>query len=171
MELITPRLRLISASADMLRAALRDDSELGGMLSARVAAEWTEFGAPVFDYVLKQLEAHPEQQDWWTYFPVTRNHPTLIGSGGYKGPPDEDGFVEIGYEIAPTYRNHGFATEMARTLIDHAFSHPGVQGILAHTLAEKNASVAVLSHSGFQKSDELPDEEEGTIWKWQLLRP
>jgi RimJ/RimL family protein N-acetyltransferase len=72
----------------------------------------------------------------------------LIGPGGYKGRADEEGAVEIGYAIVGKYRGQGLATEAARGLIDHAFSHEHVRRVDAHTLAEPNASVRVLRRPG-----------------------
>lgn len=57
---------------------------------------------------------------WGTYLFLLRDGSSLVGSGGYKGPP-RDGVVEVGYEIAPEYRNQGFAAEAKRALIGHSF--------------------------------------------------
>ena len=95
----------------------------------------------------------------------------LVGSGGYKGPPTEQGMVEIGYEIAEAYRGRGFATEMAQLLVQKALEAPEVQLVQAHTLAEENASVKVLRKCGFQHVETLSDPDEGDVWRWELKRP
>jgi hypothetical protein len=44
----------------------------------------------------------------------------------------------------------------------------GVTLVSAHTLAEENASVAVLRKSGFTRTTEILDPDEGAIWRWEL---
>jgi RimJ/RimL family protein N-acetyltransferase len=93
----------------------------------------------------------------------------LIGNCGYKGPPKE-GVVEIGYEVAELYRGQGFATEIATALIEHAFSDHRVEQILAHTLAEENASVHILRRCGFRFGGNIDDPDDGPVWRWSLPR-
>ena len=94
----------------------------------------------------------------------------LVGSGGFKGGPDPDGVVEIGYEIASEYWNRGFGTQAARGMVDMAFSHAEVQAVMAHTLAEKNASNRILEKLGMQFVTEIVDPNDGPIWRWQVSR-
>ena len=67
----------------------------------------------------------------------------LVGSGGYKGPPVSRE-VEIGYEIAPGYRRKGYATAATLLMTQHAFETGLVDAVVAHTVAEENASTRVL---------------------------
>ncbi len=94
----------------------------------------------------------------------------LIGSGGYKGKADDAGVVEIGYGIAPAYRNRGLATEAAQGLVDYAFSQPHIKYVDAHTLAEVNPSTKVLEKIGLKNIESLTDPDEGEIWHWRLER-
>lgn len=116
------------------------------------------------------MNAQPQALSWWTHFPILQQNNTLIGSGGYKGPPDETGWVEIGYELAPRYRGQGLATEFAQLLVEKAWKSSEVQGILAHTLGEENASGAILKKMGFARTQILTDSEVGIIWCWELAR-
>ena len=95
---------------------------------------------------------------------------TLAGLGGYKGPPDPQGMVEIGYQIYEPYRNQGLATEAANGMINRAFEHPDVNLVQAHTLAEENASVRVLKKCGMVFTGAFDDPDDGPIWQWQLPR-
>lgn len=166
----TDHLLLISCNPEMLEQALAGNEALAGYLKVSVPAQWTEFGAAALSYVLGKLKGSDAAKNWWTYFPIHKQDNTLIGTCGYKGPPDEQGEVEIGYEIAEPYRNKGLATELAKGLMDNAFRLNGVTSFLAYTLGELNASTRVLTKCGFQKTDVIEDEEEGTIWKWELKR-
>jgi RimJ/RimL family protein N-acetyltransferase len=55
-------------------------------------------------------------------------------------------------------------------MIDYAFAHEEVKAVIAHTLAEKNASNSVLQKVGMKFIAEVDDPEEGKIWRWQISR-
>ncbi len=52
-------------------------------------------------------------------------------------------------------------------LIEGARSR-GVTTVIAHTLAELNASTRVLANHGFTKTDTIEDSDDGALWRWQL---
>jgi RimJ/RimL family protein N-acetyltransferase len=117
--------------------------------------------------MVKEME---EEQGWWTFLPVLTTENKIIGTCGYKGAPNEAGEVEIGYEVADAYQGRGFATKMAGLLVEKAWQHPKVKTILAHTLAEKNASCRVLEKNGFTFIQSIHDPDDGEIWRWELKR-
>jgi [ribosomal protein S5]-alanine N-acetyltransferase len=86
--------------------------------------------------------------------------------GGFKGAPDQEGMVEIGYGISPAYRNNGYASEAAEALVRFALSRPEVRIVRAHTLPEPNASTRVLERCGMQRLGEHVDPEDGLVWRW-----
>ncbi|MBL7977581.1 MAG: GNAT family N-acetyltransferase [Bacteroidetes Order II. Incertae sedis bacterium] len=97
---------------------------------------------------------------------VHRTEKSLVVNGGFKGAPSNECIEEIGDEVVPAYRNLGMATEFADALIQHAFSYKEVNKIMAHTLAEENASVRVLKKRGGEFIQPLHDPEESEIWQW-----
>jgi RimJ/RimL family protein N-acetyltransferase len=94
----------------------------------------------------------------------------LIGEGGFKGKPEEEGVVEIGYALVPEYRRRGFATEAARGLTDYAFSHPEVKIVQAHTLTDGTASINVLKKLGMKFISTAHDPDEGEVLRWRTER-
>lgn len=161
---------LVQCNKEILHAAINGDEELSKILNCKVSDNWSEFSTDIFPYVLNMISKKPEEQAWWTYFPIHKKDNQLIGSGGYKGGPTDEGTVEIGYEIAAEYRNQGFATELAISLITHAFKHDHIKVIYGHTLANENASTRVLLKCGFKLVEELEDPNDGKVWKWELIR-
>ncbi len=137
-----------------IRDELHDD--VGTGLNKALGA--LEEENPVLEGVVK-LFVHPRGR-------------SLVGNGGFTGDPDDSGVVEIGYEIAPEHRNRGFATEAARAMIGYAFAHADarVAAVVAHTLAETNASNAVLRKAGMSFVAEVDDPEVGKVWRWRISR-
>lgn len=163
-------IQLINCDPEILKTILEGNDQLSQKYDWIVPHNWSTFGMSIFEYALKKITEKPLDQKWWTYLPILKSTNTLIGSCGFKGPPDEYGRVEIGYEVSESFQNKGYASEMARQLIAIAFDQPEVQSVIAHTLAEENASVAVLKKNNFNFELELEDEEEGTIWRWKRPR-
>jgi len=94
----------------------------------------------------------------------------MVGIGGYKGNPDTNGMVEIGYSIANSYQNKGLGTQSAKILIDRAFKNQEIKLVRAHTLAYKNPSTRILQKVGMKRIAELEDLEDGTIWRWEIQK-
>jgi RimJ/RimL family protein N-acetyltransferase len=116
------------------------------------------------------VAADPDRVRWGTRLFVLEEPRTLVGWGGFKGPP-RDGVVEFGYAIAPAWEGRGLATEAARAMLREAFAEDHVTAVIAHTLAERNASVRVLEKTGFALDGESTDDDVGTVWRFRLDRP
>ena len=164
----TDRLSLICCDKKILKALVEEDPAIAELLQVQVPVKWTEFGAPAFKYSLEKISADAEEENWWTWLPVYKNENMLIGSGGYKGKPTNDGMIEIGYEVAEAYRRRGFATEIARALIANGLKDARVKMIQAHTLPEENASGKVLKNCGMKWIEEIIDPEDGKLWCWEM---
>jgi RimJ/RimL family protein N-acetyltransferase len=139
-----------------LRAA---EGLCGFVVSDEVSSVW-----------LERLRAAPRDlpDPWACGFGVEhRAEGLVIGSGGFKGPPDADGAAEIAYGVLPAYQGRGFATELAAALTQFALATPGVRVVRAHTLPEPNASTRVLSKCGFHRAADVVDPEDGPVWRWE----
>ncbi|HEX8140420.1 MAG TPA: GNAT family N-acetyltransferase [Pyrinomonadaceae bacterium] len=168
----TERLLLIPCELRHFEAILGDQRELARMLKVSLDEDWLGFKAArdAMSYSYEYLKTHPSALGWWMYLIVHKADRTLVGLGGYKGPPDEHGMVEIGYSLSSRYRLRGLATEAARALVDHAFSHAQVKRVDAHTLPERNGSVRVLEKLGMKQAGVGHDPDEGEVWHWTLGR-
>lgn len=168
--IITSRLTLIPAAVAQLQAELSSRSELETLLGARVPASWPPlyFDEDALRYSLRAIENNPGTERWWFHYFILRGAEgdTLIGAGGYKGPPAH-GFVEIGYSILPEYQRYGFASEATGGLVAHAFSHAGVESVRGETLPELVASIGVLRKCGFAF---VGDGSEPGVIRFELTR-
>lgn len=171
MTVVTERLRLEPATLEHLRIFAEDGQiALGRALGVEVAEGWA--GPEALQALSRSadfLVSNPDAADWWVHLFLHEADGRLIGMGGYKGAPS-GGRLEIGYEFAPGYRRQGLATEVARGMIDHAFAQPDVDHVVAHTLAEDNASTRVLKRVGMRFDEAVDDPEDGAIWRWRVDR-
>jgi ribosomal-protein-alanine N-acetyltransferase len=161
--------KLIPCDDTIFDAIKMGDDVLAQVIGANVPKRWTEF-RDAFTPAYKKWKEHPPLRDWWTYLIVHRSDNQLIGTCGYKGEPDLNGTVEIGYEIKSNYRNKGFGTEVARILTENAMASKLVKRVIAHTLPFENASTAVLRRAGYTMVQEVEDDAEGLAWKWEFVQ-
>lgn len=124
---------------------------------AQVSPEW-----------LARVRASTAADPWTHAFRIKDRHSdAVVGTCGYKGPPDSQGVVEIAYGVDPDYQGRGYATEAARALVDFAFDNDGVRIIRAHTLSDNRASEQVLIKCGFFHVGEVVDPEDGLVQRWE----
>jgi RimJ/RimL family protein N-acetyltransferase len=132
------------------------------------------FGMPVAPGYLDFPEALSRTRDelvngmpseWYSHLIIDVDTNTVVGFGGYKGPPT-DGEVEIGYSVAPSRQRRGHATAAAQHLIEQARA-AGVTRVCAYTLPESNASTRVLTRCGLTMTEVVEDAEEGYVWRWE----
>jgi RimJ/RimL family protein N-acetyltransferase len=104
---------------------------------------------------------------WGAFLAVDPESRLVVGTCGYKGPPDADGAVEIAYFTFPAHEGRGYATAMAGHLATLAGAPPPARTVRAHTLPERNASVRILEKLGFAHLGEVVDPEDGPVWRWE----
>jgi RimJ/RimL family protein N-acetyltransferase len=172
----TARLVLIPATADTLRAELEGIPALAAALAAEVPEEWPPdlYDENATRWSLAALERDPGFAVWGLYY-VARsvdggNHLRVIGTGGFKGPPDASGTVELGYAILASHRRRGYAREAVDGWLARAFADPHVNLVIAHTLTELVPSIAVLRSAGFSFAGRGDDPDEPNAVRYELDR-
>ncbi len=165
----TPRLSLVPVWPAAIEAFFKSRAELSALLKAEVPEDWPVFPEGMA-YWQRQTDSLINNAGWYGYFFIHRQDNRVIGDGGFKGPPDASGEVEIGYALIQGYRHRGLAGEAARALAAWAFAHPEVTAIKAETLAEGRESIRLLQTLGMEFGSERRDAEEGRIFLWRLSR-
>ena len=157
-SLQTARLELRPGAARALRAELESPQALGTALAVDVPPTWPPelYDADAVRWTLEQLGDRPDGGPYGFYYlilrpdePAGRTTGTLIGVGGFKGPPDEHGEVELGYGVLPEYQRRGYASEAVGAWLALAFTDPRVRTGAGQTLASLTPSIGVLEKTGF----------------------
>lgn len=165
----TTRLQLLPCTLKFFEAVLQGNEALAQLLGADVPEDWTEFPEMVL-VAYDKMRNDPALLGWFFYLAVHRADNRLIGTASFKGRPDANGVVEIGYEVSVAYREQGYATEIAQTLIRFAFSHSQVTKVIAHTEEEYNAAVKVLQKAGMRFAGAVHGADAGELWRWEITR-
>ncbi len=170
MAIETVRLQMIPYTPDQLLALIDDVPEFERKIGLTAAKGLRDFivSDEVSPAWIEGLRASSGPDPWTYGFAVVdRESRSVIGSAGFKGPPDDEGMVEIAYGIVPDYEGRGYATEAAAALVDFAIEDSRVRLIRAHTLPTANASTRVLTKCGFEHSGEIVDPDDGLVWRWE----
>jgi ribosomal-protein-alanine N-acetyltransferase len=161
-----PQVELVAATVPDLEALALDRPGFAVRMGSPAPGGWPQFPESV-GFTIQRLSARPQEHEWWMHFFFVNG--LLVGSGGYVGPP-RDHEVEIGYEIAPGFRGKGYGLGAAAALVEQAFRTRQVKAVIAHTVATEGASTRVLARLGFVNEAEVPDPQQGAIWRWRLTR-
>jgi ribosomal-protein-alanine N-acetyltransferase len=173
MAIETVHLRLLPYSPEHLLALIEGEERFEegfGLPAAEVLRAFlaSEEVSPAW---LASLRTSVAADPWVHGFAVVhRERGSVIGSAGFKGPPDDEGMVEIAYGIVPAFQGRGYATEAAQALVAYAFGSGRVSLVRAHTLSTPNASTRVLAKCGFHFVGEVEDPEDGRVWRWERAR-
>ncbi len=155
MQIQTENLTLVLQSTEEVLAWV---DSLDAATRAEISPDW-----------LARIHTSTSPDPWTHGFAMMyRASGTKIGSCAYKGPPDADETVEIGYGVDPEYQGRGFATEATKALVEHAMSSDQVRVVRAHTRLEGKASMRVLEKSGFKCFGEVVDPEDGLVLRWEI---
>jgi len=150
----TKNLKMVLQTLEEARAEVEAMSPAD---KAHLSADW-----------LARLRTLTSADPWTLGFSlVHRDSDTVVGSAGFKGPPEADGVVEISYGVNLDHQGKGYATEAAQALTTYAFSSGKVRQVRAHTRPEPNASTRVLAKCGFRRVGEIIDPEDGLVWRWE----
>lgn len=173
-DITTPRMRLVPATEERLRACLLPHDQFAVTTGWQVPQDWPakHWDEGAVTWLLNRIAEAPETATWGARFVLlpTTPTPTLIGTVGVYGPPDESGTVEIGYGIVEHLHRRGYGTEAAAGLINWLWRDPRVKTIIAHTLPADPASSGVLRRNGFTAAGIINRPPDGDIERFELHR-
>ncbi len=168
----TDRLRLIPLSYSQLKKYLRADNllenELGLSGTGRVIAEQVKGMVDHFTLPgIKQASGNNYLfRTFWIAVDKMQNR--IVAELGFKGEPDVNGEIEIGYGTMPDQEGKGYMTEAVSGLVRWAEQREDVNGILAETHMDNIASIRIVQKNGFGQFDQ---KKEMLWWRKSTLSP
>ncbi len=97
---------------------------------------------------------------FWTIIDKVQN--CMVGDLCFKGPPNENGEIEIGYGTYPAFQGKGYMTEAVNQMAQWAFRQENVKSIIAQTDPSNSASQRILENNDFLN---LGQSDEYINWK------
>ncbi|MFD2042933.1 GNAT family N-acetyltransferase [Ornithinibacillus salinisoli] len=148
MELQTQRLRIVPCTEELLSIILTTEEYKIG---------------PHITMYLEALKDDSSLLGWGVWFVLDKEYNTIIGDIGFKGKPNSENIVEIGYGMVPSVRSKGYATEAVKKIIEWAFSFENVNIVVAECRDDNVPSIRVLEKLQMKKIG-----SENNLLKWQL---
>jgi RimJ/RimL family protein N-acetyltransferase len=108
-----------------------------------------------------QVAEDPGSARWIARAAVAEPADVVVGYGGFHGPPDQAGMVEMGYSVAPEFRRQGYGRAIVTELLGRAAAEPEVRVVRATISPGNTASLATIDGFGFAEVGEQWDEEDG----------
>jgi RimJ/RimL family protein N-acetyltransferase len=161
---------IIAASFDSLDAEDAGGAELARLLGVEAPPSWPpQFNGPeTRDWIRGLMRRHPDEPGYASWYLIANGE--LVGAIGYKGPPDADGMVEIGYAVVDERHRRGYASAGVELITKRALADPRVRTIAAETLPDGVASQGVLLKAGFARTGSRIDPDDGEVWRYELKR-
>jgi RimJ/RimL family protein N-acetyltransferase len=154
-------LDLVSVGSDFVRAVLAGDiQEAERSSGVKLPEGWERSAESTLNYRLMQMEGDPATQPWLLHLIVIRETAQMAGYVTFHGPPEDRGWVEIGYQVEPEYRRKGYASEAAMAMFSWA-AEQGVQRFRASVSPDNEPSLAMVQRMGFNRTGEQWDDIDG----------
>src|SRR6478736_3809887 len=136
-------------SSQLVRAVLQKEWTVARhLLGTPFPLEWRDDGWQWLEWQASRGESDERFIVWGTRlaFPVTvdvgADSGPVVAEVGFHGPPDSEGWVEIGYRVVAEYRRRGLAEEATAALLAWAVAH-GVTGVRASVSPDNAASIGL----------------------------
>ncbi|MFE0133448.1 GNAT family N-acetyltransferase [Streptomyces sp. NPDC059037] len=113
------------------------------------------------EMVTKAYGSGVHRPEWGMFALVRVADEVAVGGMGFHGPPDEEGTVEVGYDLAVGARGYGYASESLDALSAWALDRPGVASLLAVIEHGNAASQGVVTRAGYVR---VSDREENRAY-------
>ena len=150
MELISERLKLIEITWD-------DIEDIHQLHSFPEVDEYNTIGIPeniektreLVQSIIETQNSDDRKSHEWKI--VLKDSGVFIGLAGMTLSADKYRLGEIYYKLLPSYWEHGYATETARTLIKTGFEVFNLHKVEAGVATENTRSIRVLEKSGMTR--------------------
>jgi RimJ/RimL family protein N-acetyltransferase len=88
-------------------------------------------------YRINQVRKNPKSAKYLLRVGVLRESEEIIGSVGFHNLPDENGMIEIGFGVDPTFQNKGYGKQILHGMWGWVVKEPAVK-TLRYTVAPEN---------------------------------
>jgi RimJ/RimL family protein N-acetyltransferase len=159
-----PEIRFVPLSPETLTALIDGDLAAASRLAGVELSEYLLAETWLWKIRRNDIAREPAAAAWVARAVVDARTGQVVGHGGFHGPPDDDGTVEVAYSVDPLFRRRGYARAILAALLERARAEPGVRAVRASIRPDNAGSLATIKGFGFRKVGEQWDPEDGLEW-------
>lgn len=161
----TPRLMILPLTLEQVRLHIAGGTLLEEAMGVRPGhRDVTEPLASILRHFTIPFLQNPGRQPifdtLWIAIDTQLNQ--FVADTKFKGPPDEEQTVEIGYGTYPAFQRRGYMTEIVGAMTAWALSQPTIRRVVAETALDNLASQSVLLNNHFQ-----PFQQDERVRWWE----
>jgi RimJ/RimL family protein N-acetyltransferase len=117
----------------------------------------TYMGEPIegfiYEYLEDQIRTITANENSYLYYAfwmlLRKSDRVIVGSAAFKGLPNQEGELEIGYGLGKEFEHNGYMTEAVAQMCNWGLAQDNVKHIIAETDIDGLASQRILQRNGF----------------------
>ena len=156
-----PDIRFVLLSPAVLTALIDGDLVAAGRAAGHPLSQFLVDESWLWRIRREQIGVDPASAGWIARAAVAVPQGVVVGHGGFHGPPDAEGAVEVAYSVDPAYRRRGYARAILTALLARADADPAVRLVRASIRPDNRGSLATIAGQGFVKVGEQWDAVDG----------
>lgn len=164
--MIAPDVTFMSLPVEAMEALLVGDVRDASRLARVELTPFIEAECWLWQIRSGQIRQDPAAADWVAKLALVDG--AVVGHGGFHGPPDRRGMVEVAYSVDPIYRRRGHARSILAALLERACADPAVHVVRATISPANTASLATIGPFGFTHEGHQWDEDDGLELVFEL---
>jgi RimJ/RimL family protein N-acetyltransferase len=155
------QIRFVQLTPETLSALIAGDLSAASCAAGIALTDYMVSESWLWRIRLRQIAEDPASAEWIARAAVVEPDGVVVGHGGFHGPPDETGTVEVAYSVDPAHRRRGYAKAMLAALLERVDADPRVRAVRASIRPDNVGSLATIAGFGFRKVGEQWDPEDG----------
>ncbi|MBP7175334.1 MAG: GNAT family N-acetyltransferase [Thermoclostridium sp.] len=149
----TDRLIIIPITYSIMRSILNGDNTELDKLGVKTNGRWPlQDTLDILNFLKDSIPKNNVVSGFDVWMLVKKEGMCVIGDAGFKGQPDENGRVEVGFGLIEEEQRKGFGYEAASALIEWASHQANVKTIAAGCLIGNIGSIRVLKKCGMSET-------------------
>lgn len=162
-RIFSERLFFVPFTLDVATSILKGNLEVLENLGLQTDKNWPDNESiETLPKIIKNLKIVKEPTGFESWMIVRQDNMFVIGDAGFKGKPNANGEIDIGYSIIEKEQKKGYGFETAKKLADWAFLQQDVKHVTASCLISNIASARILEKVGMQ---EISRDEKMIYWR------
>ena len=141
----TKRLILVPMTYQFVLKMLNNDIKAYDEFNIKPIDDWPSNDIKdILPMIKDQLSSQLVPDGFGVWLFIDKEENVIIGDGGFKGIPNNNGEIELGYGIIKSKRRQGYAYEAVTSLIKWSLSQDNVKIITANCLKSNIASINLI---------------------------